>query len=89
MVVNNLEDFWATTWDFIDIKASQVFDKAIDDPKKMPGAKFFVNSKLNFARTFCDSAMTDLQLSSRVKILSEGLLPTTSSMMKWQGQQPH
>ncbi len=47
--VNNLEDFWKTTWEFIDIKASQSFDKAIDDPEKMPGAKFFVNSKLNFA----------------------------------------
>ena len=47
--VNNLEDFWTITWKFIDIKASQTFDKAIDDPAKMPGAKFFVNSKLNFA----------------------------------------
>lgn len=47
--VNHLEDFWATTWDFIDIKASRSFDKAIDDPGKMPGAKFFVNSRLNFA----------------------------------------
>jgi len=48
--VNNLEDFWATTWDFIDIKAFQPWDKAIDDPEKMPGAKFFVNSRLNFAQ---------------------------------------
>lgn len=47
--VENLEDFWATTWDFIGIKASTPYGKAIDDPKKMPGAKFFVNSKLNFA----------------------------------------
>ncbi|MDA3788181.1 MAG: acetoacetate--CoA ligase [Desulfobacula sp.] len=47
--VNNLEDFWTLAWEFIDIKASQTFDKAIDDPAKMPGAKFFVNSKLNFA----------------------------------------
>jgi len=48
--VNHLEDFWALTWKFIDIKASQSFDKAIDDPEKMPGAKFFVNAKLNFAQ---------------------------------------
>jgi len=48
--VENLEDFWKTTWEFIDIKASQTFDRAIDDPAKMPGAKFFVNSKLNFAQ---------------------------------------
>ncbi|MCP3875822.1 MAG: acetoacetate--CoA ligase [Desulfobacteraceae bacterium] len=47
--VDNLEDFWSTTWDFIDIKASKPYEKAIDDPNKMPGAKFFVNCKLNFA----------------------------------------
>ena len=47
--VDNIENFWKTTWEFIDIKASQPFEKAIDDPNKMPGAKFFVNSKLNFA----------------------------------------
>ncbi len=47
--VDNIEDFWATTWDFIGVKASQPYEKAIDDPKKMPGAKFFVNTKLNFA----------------------------------------
>ncbi|MBC8442458.1 MAG: acetoacetate--CoA ligase [Deltaproteobacteria bacterium] len=47
--VDNLEDFWTLAWEFIDIKASQTFDKAIDDPAKMPGAKFFVNSRLNFA----------------------------------------
>ncbi|WP_299980427.1 acetoacetate--CoA ligase [Desulfobacula sp.] len=47
--VDNLEDFWATAWDFLDIKASRSYEKAIDDPTKMPGAKFFVNSKLNFA----------------------------------------
>ena len=47
--VNNLEDFWATTWAFLDIRASHPYDTAIDDPEKMPGAKFFVNAKLNFA----------------------------------------
>ena len=47
--VENLEDFWSTAWDFLDIKASRPYDCAIDNPDKMPGAKFFVNSKLNFA----------------------------------------
>ena len=47
--VNSLEEFWSACWDFVDIKASSPWEKAIDDPTKMPGAKFFVNSKLNFA----------------------------------------
>ncbi len=47
--VENLEDFWSTAWEFLDIKASVPYTKAIDNPDKMPGAKFFTNSKLNFA----------------------------------------
>ncbi|MFO7913628.1 MAG: acetyl-coenzyme A synthetase N-terminal domain-containing protein, partial [Desulfotignum sp.] len=47
--VENLEDFWALAWDFLDIKASVPYEKVIQDKDKMPGAKFFVGSKLNFA----------------------------------------
>jgi acetoacetyl-CoA synthetase len=47
--VENLEDFWDTAWKFMDIKASVPYDKALEDKDKMPGAKFFVNSRLNFA----------------------------------------
>jgi len=63
--VENIEDFWATTWDFIDIKASKPFDKAIDDPNKMPGAKFFVNSKLNFAENLLQFRNDNLALIFR------------------------
>jgi acetoacetyl-CoA synthetase len=48
--VENLEDFWKTTWDFLDIKASKKFDKVIENPDKMPGAKFFTGAYLNFAQ---------------------------------------
>ncbi|MDA8136242.1 MAG: acetoacetate--CoA ligase, partial [Desulfobacteraceae bacterium] len=37
--VNNLEDFWALTWDFIRIKASKKYDRVLDNPDKMPGAR--------------------------------------------------
>ncbi len=47
--VENLEDFWATAWDFLDIKTSVPYDTVIQDKEKMPGAKFFAGSKLNFA----------------------------------------
>jgi len=47
--VTNLEDFWATAWDFLDIKVSAPYHTVIQDPDKMPGAKFFVGSQLNFA----------------------------------------
>ncbi len=47
--VNNLEDFWRLMWDFAGIRSSKAFDSVIDDPKKMPGAKWFEGSRLNFA----------------------------------------
>jgi acetoacetyl-CoA synthetase len=47
--VTNLEDFWATAWDFLDIKVSAPYHTVIQDKDKMPGAKFFAGSKLNFA----------------------------------------
>jgi len=63
--VQNLEDFWETAWDFIDIKASTPYDKVIDDPAKMPGAKFFVNCKLNFAENQLRFRNDDLALIFR------------------------
>jgi acetoacetyl-CoA synthetase len=47
--VTDLEAFWSTAWDFLNIKASVPYEKVIENEDKMPGAKFFVNSKLNFA----------------------------------------
>jgi acetoacetyl-CoA synthetase len=47
--VENLEDFWGLAWEFLKIKASVPYTNAIADKDKMPGAKFFTNSRLNFA----------------------------------------
>jgi len=47
--VDDLESFWAEVWRFTQIKASKTYDKIIDDPRKMPGAKWFPGSRLNFA----------------------------------------
>lgn len=47
--IDNIQDFWAEMWDYAEIKASKRFDKVIEDPAKMPGAKWFVGAKMNFA----------------------------------------
>ena len=47
--IKNMPDFWAAMWDFADIKASKSYDTVLDDPGKMPGAKWFVGARLNFA----------------------------------------
>jgi acetoacetyl-CoA synthetase len=46
--IDNIPDFWAATWEFVEIKASKPYDQVIDDAKKMPGAKWFSGSRLNF-----------------------------------------
>ncbi len=47
--VNNIREFWASWWDFVDIIASAPYSQVIDDLSKMPGAKWFSGAKLNFA----------------------------------------
>ena len=47
--VDNISDFWASVWEFVEIKHSKGYDYVVDDPYKMPGAKWFIGSRLNFA----------------------------------------
>ena len=47
--IDNIPDFWSATWEFVKIKASKSYDQVIDDVKKMPGARWFSGSRLNFA----------------------------------------
>ncbi len=47
--VDNISEFWADVWDFVDIKHSQPYTRVVDDPFRMPGAKWFEGAKLNFA----------------------------------------
>ncbi|HPE56575.1 MAG TPA: acetoacetate--CoA ligase [Bacteroidales bacterium] len=47
--VENIENFWAEVWDFTKVIASEPYSEILDDPHKMPGAKWFQGAKLNFA----------------------------------------
>ena len=47
--IENISDFWAAMWEFAGIKASRPYDQIIDDLGKMPGAKWFSGTRLNFA----------------------------------------
>ena len=42
-------EFWSEIWDYCDIKYSKNYEQVVDDPHKMPGAKWFNNARLNFA----------------------------------------
>jgi acetoacetyl-CoA synthetase len=47
--IENIPDFWAAVWEFVEIKASHKFDVVIDSLSKFPGANWFVGARLNFA----------------------------------------
>jgi acetoacetyl-CoA synthetase len=47
--IQNIPDFWATMWDFAEIKASHPYTEVVDDLTTMPGAKWFSGAQLNFA----------------------------------------
>ena len=47
--INEMQIFWSTVWEFVEIKASETYCEVIDDVKKMPGAKWFSGALLNFA----------------------------------------
>lgn len=45
--VDNIADFWASIWDYMDIVHSKTYDQVVDGPNKMPGAKWFIGAELN------------------------------------------
>jgi acetoacetyl-CoA synthetase len=47
--VENIPDFWAAVWDFVDIKASKKYDTVVEDLGVFPGTKWFPGAELNFA----------------------------------------
>lgn len=47
--IKNIRDFWAEIWNFCEIRYSTNYDNVVDDPLKMPGAKWFEGARLNFA----------------------------------------
>ncbi len=47
--IDSIPDFWATLWEFLEIKASKRWDQVVDDMKKFPGTTWFNGARLNFA----------------------------------------
>jgi acetoacetyl-CoA synthetase len=46
--VTEIEDFWQSLWEFFDIKASKPYSRILSG-RKMPGARWFSGSELNYA----------------------------------------
>lgn len=46
--VTEIEDFWASVWEYFDVKAAAPYRQVLDT-RAMPGAKWFEGSRLNYA----------------------------------------
>ena len=46
--VDELEDFWASIWDFFGVRASQPYEQVLGE-RSMPGARWFAGAELNYA----------------------------------------
>ena len=47
--IKNISTFWEEIWRYCGIQYSVNFSNVIDDDSRMPGAKWFKDSRLNFA----------------------------------------
>ncbi|MFH0814196.1 MAG: acetoacetate--CoA ligase [Pseudomonadota bacterium] len=47
--ITNIPDFWASVWDFVEVRASKKYDAVVEDLSIFPGAKWFPGARLNFA----------------------------------------
>ncbi|MDY7091354.1 MAG: acetoacetate--CoA ligase [Acidobacteriota bacterium] len=43
------ESFWPAVWDYCQVVASHRWERVLDDPAKMPGARWFDGARLSFA----------------------------------------
>jgi acetoacetyl-CoA synthetase len=48
--IENIADFWQHFWQYADMQCSNTCDEVLDDPNKMPYAKWFTGATLNFAQ---------------------------------------
>ncbi len=48
--VDNISQFWEAMWEYAQVIASQPYACVVDDPQKMPGAKWFQGARLNFSQ---------------------------------------
>ncbi len=56
--VNYLEDFWASLWEYYQVKASKPYTTVLEE-RKMPGAKWFVGAELNYTEQVFRHMATD------------------------------
>ncbi len=64
--IEQIPDFWESFMDYSGILLAQTYEQIVDDPGKMPGAKWFSGARLNFAENLLrrDDEHTAIQFYS-------------------------
>ena len=57
--VDEPEEFWGACWDYFGVVASKKYTQVLQDGEKMPGAKWFVGARLNYAENLLKWHDTD------------------------------
>ncbi|MEN8107838.1 MAG: acetoacetate--CoA ligase [Pseudomonadota bacterium] len=47
--IRESENFWPAVWDFCDLRAARRWQQVLEQGDRMPGARWFTDSRLNFA----------------------------------------
>jgi len=47
--VDQVDQFWPAVWRFCEVRSSEPWTTVVDDPERMPGARWFEGARLNFA----------------------------------------
>jgi acetoacetyl-CoA synthetase len=71
--VTELENFWESLWNFMQIKASKPYSKVLSE-RKMPGAQWFAGAELNYAEHVFRNISPDypaLMFQSEIQPLTE------------------
>lgn len=63
--VHDVGRFWGHLWDFCGVRSSASFDAVVDDPRAMPGAKWFAGARLNFAENLLRHGAPDAPAERR------------------------
>src|ERR671911_312369 len=56
--VTDVESFWSSLWEFLDVKSSKPYERALAK-KEMPGAEWFPGAQLNYAEHAFRNAQPD------------------------------
>jgi acetoacetyl-CoA synthetase len=73
--VAELEEFWASIWDFFDVQASAPYSQVLPE-RVMPGARWFPDAELSFAQhIFRDKRPDDIAVLHASELRDLGELP--------------